>query len=229
MDALKMKRNSLRTSFTNAERNLAQLLAILETDAKDIDKLHVLNSQLEDKFSRLDEIQNEISLLLLEENTAEYETDFEAVENYRDRYLELKSKVATFLNKNSRCVSECSSKDNAAKLKLSKFSGDPKEFLTFRNIFSKIHESDELSEIDKFQYLYQAMVPESKAARLVSSFAITSENYSKAVQQLKIRYGREDLLVQIYVRDLLSLVMKNATTGRNSSDLRASTTCWKRN
>ncbi|KAF8785711.1 hypothetical protein HNY73_011224 [Argiope bruennichi] len=91
------------------ERNLAQR----ETDAKDIDKLHVLNSQLEDKFSRLDEIQNEISSLLLEENTAEYETDFEAAENYRDRYLELKSKVATFLNKNSRCVSECSSKTNA--------------------------------------------------------------------------------------------------------------------
>ncbi|XP_055928099.1 uncharacterized protein LOC129959307 [Argiope bruennichi] len=200
MDALKKKQKSLRTSFTNAVRNLAQLLAILETDAKDTDKLHVLNSQLKDKFSRLDEIQNEISSLLLEENTAEYETDFEAAENYRDRYLELKSKVATFLNKNSRCVSECSSKNNAAKLKLpkfelKKFSGDPKEFLTFWSIFSKIHESDELSEIDKFQYLYQAMVPESKAARLVSSFPITSENYSKAVQQLKIRFGREDLLV----------------------------------
>ncbi|XP_055936868.1 uncharacterized protein LOC129966467 [Argiope bruennichi] len=224
MDHLKMKRKSLRTSFTNAERNLAQLLVILETDAKDIDKLHVLNSQLEDKFSRLDEIQNEISSLLLEENTAEYETDFEAAENYRDKYLELKTKVATFLNKNSRCVSECSSKNNDAKLKvpkfeLKKFSGDPKEFLTFWSIFSKTHESDELSEIDKFLYLYQAMVPESKAARLISSFPITSENYSKAVQQLKRRFGREDLLVQIYVRDLLSLVMKNANTGRNSSDL----------
>ncbi|KAF8797158.1 hypothetical protein HNY73_001454 [Argiope bruennichi] len=61
------------------------------------------------------------------------------------------------------------------------------------------------------------MVPESKAARLVSSFPITSENYSKAVQQLKIRFGREDLLVQIYVRDLS--LMKNATAGRNSSYL----------
>ncbi|KAF8793410.1 hypothetical protein HNY73_004892 [Argiope bruennichi] len=63
------------------------------------------------------------------------------------------------------------------------------------------------------------MVPESKAARLVSSFPITSENYSKVVQQLKIRFGREDLLVQIYVRDLLSLAMKKATTEKNSSDL----------
>ncbi|GFY51654.1 uncharacterized protein TNIN_293341 [Trichonephila inaurata madagascariensis] len=53
-----------------------------------------------------------------------------------------------------------------------------------------------------------------KTARLISSFPITSENYSKAVQQLKIRFGREDLLVQIYIRDL-PLVMKNATAGRN--------------
>ncbi|GFY43763.1 integrase catalytic domain-containing protein [Trichonephila inaurata madagascariensis] len=90
MDALKMKPKSLRTSFTNAERNLVQLLAILETNAKDIDKFHAINSQLEDKFSHLDAVQNEMSVLLLEENTAEYETDFEAAENYRDRYLELK-------------------------------------------------------------------------------------------------------------------------------------------
>ncbi|PRD22257.1 UNVERIFIED_CONTAM: hypothetical protein NCL1_49558 [Trichonephila clavipes] len=101
-------------------------------------------------------------------------------------------------------------------VKLKKSAGDPKEFLTFWRIFSKIHESDELSEIDKFQYLYQAMVPESKVAGLVFRFPKTSENYCKAVQQLKMKFGRGDLLVQIYVRDLLFLVMKNATAGRNS-------------
>ncbi|GFT83803.1 uncharacterized protein TNCV_4857591 [Trichonephila clavipes] len=61
--------------------------------------------------------------------------------------------------------------------------------------------------------------PDSKAARLISSFPITAENYPKAVEQLKLKFGREDLLVQIYVRDLLSLVLKNATTGKNAPDL----------
>ncbi|GFW10743.1 uncharacterized protein TNCV_4918621 [Trichonephila clavipes] len=51
-----------------------------------------------------------------------------------------------------------------------------------------MHESDELYEINKLQYLHQVMVPKSKAAGLISSFPITSENYSKAVQQLKIRF-----------------------------------------
>ncbi|GFW35545.1 uncharacterized protein TNCV_2461871 [Trichonephila clavipes] len=37
--------------------------------------------------------------------------------------------------------------------------------------------------------------------------------------QLKGRFGREDLLVQIYVRDLLSMVMKTAVSGRATTDL----------
>ncbi|GBM73131.1 hypothetical protein AVEN_226377-1 [Araneus ventricosus] len=48
---------------------------------------------------------------------------------------------------------------------------------------------------------------------------ITTENYSKAIQQLKARFDRKDLLVQIYMRDLLSLVLKNAIDGKNSPDL----------
>ncbi|GBM52959.1 hypothetical protein AVEN_111311-1 [Araneus ventricosus] len=224
MDALKAQRKSLRTAFTVAAKNVRQHLEVLEADGKDLGKLSSLYSQLDDKFSRLEVIQKEISSLLLEDkNThSEFETDFEAAESYRDSYLELKTKVEASL-KSSRGLMKRSSTDNAPKLKLpkfelKKFSGDPKEFLAFWSIFSKIHESD-LTEVDKFQYLYQCMVPESRAARLISSFPITTENYSKAIQQLKARFGREELLVQIYVRDLLSLVMKNAAAGRNSPDL----------
>ncbi|GFV02549.1 DUF1758 domain-containing protein [Trichonephila clavipes] len=48
-----------------------------------------------------------------------------------------------------------------------------------------------------------------------------AENYPKAIDQLKERFGREDLLVQIYVRELLNLVMKNAVSGRTKTDLSA--------
>ncbi|GFY05535.1 uncharacterized protein TNCV_4370451 [Trichonephila clavipes] len=63
------------------------------------------------------------------------------------------------------------------------------------------------------------MEPGSKAERLVLSFPATAANYPKAIDQLKERFGREDLLVQIYFRDLLNLVMKNAATGRAKTDL----------
>ncbi|GFY76561.1 DUF1758 domain-containing protein [Trichonephila inaurata madagascariensis] len=71
------------------------------------------------------------------------------------------------------------------------------------------------------QNLLQSVEPKSKAERLVLSFPATAENYSKAIDQLKERYGREDLLVQIYVRELLSLVMKNAVSRRTKTDLPA--------
>ncbi|GFW72896.1 integrase catalytic domain-containing protein [Trichonephila clavipes] len=83
------------------------------------------------------------------------------------------------------------------------FSGDPKENLTFWSIFSKIYDSEKLTAIEKFQYLYQSMKPDLKAARLISSFPIPAENYPKDVDKLKLRFGQENLLMQIYVRDLL--------------------------
>ncbi|GBM66145.1 hypothetical protein AVEN_68275-1 [Araneus ventricosus] len=222
-----MKHNGVRdrTLVVCYSKNVRQHLEVLEPDGKDLGKLSSLHSQLGDKFSRLKVIQKEISSLPLEDTSthSEFETDFEAAESYRDSYLDLKTKVEAS-QKSSRGLMKCSSTDNAPKLKLpkfelKKFSGDPKEFLTFWSIFSKIHESDDLTEIDKFQYLYQCMVHESRSARLIFSFPITAENYSKAIQQLKARFGREELLVQIYVRNLLSLVMKNAVAGRNSPDL----------
>ncbi|GFU04729.1 DUF1758 domain-containing protein [Nephila pilipes] len=90
-----------------------------------------------------------------------------------------------------------------------------------RSQFRKIHEDSSTVNKDKFHYLLQAVVPKSKAARVLDSFPATADNYPKAVAQLPERFGREDLLVQIYVRDLLSIVMKNTATGRSKTDLPA--------
>ncbi|GFS56088.1 DUF1758 domain-containing protein [Nephila pilipes] len=107
------------------------------------------------------------------------------------------------------------------KIELKKFSGDSRDYLTFWSQFRKIHEDSSIANEDKFHYLLQAVVPKSKAARVLDSFPATADNYPKAVAQLQERFGRENLLVQIYVRDLLSMVMKNAATGRSKTDLPA--------
>ncbi|GFW66440.1 DUF1758 domain-containing protein [Trichonephila clavipes] len=107
------------------------------------------------------------------------------------------------------------------KIELKKFSGEAKDFLAFWSQFQKIHNDKSIAEEDKMQYLLQSVEPKSKAERLVLSFPATAENYPKAIDQLKERFGREDLLVQIYVRELLNLVMKNAVSGRTKTDLSA--------
>ena len=44
----------------------------------------------------------------------------------------------------------------------------------------------------------------------------TAEKYTKAIESLKARFGRERLLVECYVRELLTLVVKNTTKSRLS-------------
>ncbi|GBN44813.1 hypothetical protein AVEN_53672-1 [Araneus ventricosus] len=63
------------------------------------------------------------------------------------------------------------------------------------------------------------MQPGSKAEHLVLSFPAAAEYYNKAISQPIQHFRRENLLVQIYLRDLLNLVMKNDTTGRANVDL----------
>ncbi|GBN76104.1 hypothetical protein AVEN_173450-1 [Araneus ventricosus] len=72
---------------------------------------------------------------------------------------------------------------------------------------------------DKFQYLIQAITPGTRAASLIENFPPTAQNYPKAIELLKERFGREDLPVQVYVRELLKMVMKNAANERKCADL----------
>ncbi|GFU03828.1 uncharacterized protein NPIL_394801 [Nephila pilipes] len=90
---------------------------------------------------------------------------------------------------------------------LKEFDGSAREWLSFRNTFVKIHEEPKLNDHTKFVYLNQATVSKSKARNIVESFLATVD--SKAIEHLKNRLGREDILIQVYVRDLLHLVLKN--------------------
>ena len=51
----------------------------------------------------------------------------------------------------------------------------------------------------------------SKAESAVQGYPTSAENYEKAFNSLKNRFGRDDLLVEYYTRELLALVLQNAT------------------
>lgn len=78
-----------------------------------------------------------------------------------------------------------------------------KNYLTFWSQFQNIHLVETLPKDNKFQYVFLAIFPQSKSATVVESFLLTMANYPKAMDQLKNRFRREDLLVQIYVKELL--------------------------
>ncbi len=63
----------------------------------------------------------------------------------------------------------------------------------------------------KFGYLLQGLKDGSTAKQSVECYPPTAENYSKAIAALKERYDDRGLLLQVYVRELLKLVISNAT------------------
>ncbi|GIY80959.1 hypothetical protein CDAR_70932 [Caerostris darwini] len=98
-------------------------------------------------------------------------------------------------------------------LELKKFGGEIKDWLPFWGQFSKIDSDPNIDEADKLQYLIQATLPSTRARELVESFPPSKENYHKAIDSLKSRFGQDDLLVEFYVRELLKL-----TISMNSRD-----------
>ena len=73
-----------------------------------------------------------------------------------------------------------------------------------------------MDDEDKFQYLIQATASGTTAREIVYNFPPTAENYANAIDSLKSRFGREKLLIELYVRELLGLVIKNATETKSN-------------
>ncbi|GFW41826.1 integrase catalytic domain-containing protein [Trichonephila clavipes] len=110
---------------------------------------------------------------------------------------------------NHSLVTSSSSSLRLPKIQFQQFSGKLTDWLRFHNQFKRIHEDESIDDGDKFQYLIQATTPKSRARDIVESFPATPENYRKAFEYLRMRFGQEDVLIQVYVRELLKLVLQN--------------------
>ncbi|XP_071036396.1 uncharacterized protein [Parasteatoda tepidariorum] len=73
-----------------------------------------------------------------------------------------------------------------------------------------MHDDPTLDIGDKFQYLIQCTIDNSRTRELVLSYPATVENYPKVIESFKSRFGKDDVLVEFYIRELLSLVMQNS-------------------
>ncbi|GFW26375.1 DUF1758 domain-containing protein [Trichonephila clavipes] len=227
LKAQKAQRRVLRTAFTLSANKIE---SELKKDVVDLQKISLLQVQLKDKYLRLEAAQEAVSgtLLQFEDNGEEFETDFTDADSYREKYLEYYTASIRSWERLISDVPDTPRKCKLLKLELRKFGGDPKEFLSFWSQFRKIHDDGSVPDEDKMQYLVASVEPKSKAKRLILRFPATAVNYPKAVDQLKERFGREDLLAQIYVRDFLTMVMKNAVSGRAKSEpFQDSMTSWR--
>lgn len=66
IEVLKTKRKSLRTAFTVCSKNVSEKVKTESLSGEEID---ALSKQIQDKFARLESTQEEISNLLLQDDT----------------------------------------------------------------------------------------------------------------------------------------------------------------
>ena len=97
---------------------------------------------------------------------------------------------------------------------LPKFKGDVTKWTTFWDSFnSAIHSNENIASIDKFNYLNAHL--EGTAARAIQGLTLTSGNYASAVELLKERFGKPQLIISAHIDEILKIQV--STDGRLSS------------
>ena len=196
------QRSQLRRNFTNC---INKLKAALED--KDFQSTKILYRQLQDKSQRLfeaDKIKLESFQNASEE---ELEKEWETVEAYRDQLSEINVRYEEFVGREEPVSKEVNTQRLLPKIQLQEFDLEPRNYLSFWAQFQPIHEEQKLRELDKLQYLKQCLSPGTKARNIVDGYPPCKENYIKAISQIQNRFGKDTLLLDIYTRDILTLLL----------------------
>ncbi|GBN99327.1 hypothetical protein AVEN_212765-1, partial [Araneus ventricosus] len=231
----KLLKNRGKLTEPLLRKRIIKVEELITLEGVDISELEAELNVLKVKSDRL-EITHASILELLPEK--DLEAEFEIVEDFRDKAIRIETKarriitcqqnVSTILNSTHSDSAIINSAVNATiekrrfklpKLELRKFDCDVKEWLYFWSQFEKIHDDSSVEDSDKFQYLLQSTVEGSRAREVIESFPPTGDNYPKAIDCLKTRFGRNDLQVEVYVRELLKLVLKKANSNFCSNNL----------
>ncbi|UYV60695.1 hypothetical protein LAZ67_1001953 [Cordylochernes scorpioides] len=186
---LKKLRTPVRARFTKASNEL-------ETESK---KNEVKKAVVEKILRRLQTHHEKLSILnmrmeeaLLRESASE---DIFTVEYESDDVITISGTAAMNYQ--------------LPKLEFKKFGGEPREWITFWSQFSTIDRDPQMPPETKFQYLFQATAENSEVREAVESFPPSADNYPKVIEYIKSRFGEDEMLVEIYVRDLLQNVLQN--------------------
>lgn len=226
MEKAKKARTVLRRMFTKQYNCIKSLM-----DAENIkdNEVSAAFGNLEGKYQEIKLLDKSIFDLILDNDDTEEELESECAttEEYINKFNLIKEDIQSSQTKqvsDSVCHSNAlnwsmnnentlaTRKFRLPLIEIKKFNGEIRDWLQFWGLFKKVNEDVNIDNEDKFQYLIQATVPQSRARDVVESFPPTADNYPKAISALKSRFGREDLLIEVYVRELLSLVLQKSLT-----------------
>jgi len=213
MELLVEKRKPIRSSYTRAVNSILQELEKESPEEKFVKTKLATLERLSVELSTFD-----TQILNAEfDSNDEFESEYAKVEEYKEKLDLIRVETELFFNRqmtHSTVIAPPNSNKRKLKLpliELKQFGGDIKDWLPFWGQFRRIHEDKEIQNEDKMHYLVQATIPGTRPRDIVNSFPATAENYEKVIESLRNRFGREELLVEFYIRELLNLIIKNVT------------------
>ncbi|UYV75226.1 hypothetical protein LAZ67_12002982 [Cordylochernes scorpioides] len=221
MDKSKKLRTLLRSSVT---KNIKEIETEFDKEYPSRDSILVEFKLLEINERQLRNANSQIRELMLDDEKAtiqELEKEQDLVEQYEKNSLRTEKKVNEYLNPKGndqqgqgdvasiRSSPEKSISCRLPKIALKVYDGTSLEWLGWWSQFEAIHENPSLSEVDKFHYLIQCMKVGTRAERLVKSYPLTEANYPKVIEAIRDRFGDKVILTEVYVRQLLKLVINN--------------------
>ena len=228
-----VRRSVLRSCFT---KQLDQLEKLLSSESPEWIDTQARFTALSERYEQLKVADEKEMDLLVDADEDVLIAELEKCGEYELNYLRIKERFQMLAPHNDKYdndrISEHGSERSVysrsnvltphlryPKLELKKFGGEVKDWLSFWNQFDKIHKDEHLTDREKFEYLLQCLKPDSPAQKLIANFPPTEDSYAKAIDLLKSRFGRDEFLIEYYVRELMSLVLNKNSSHRSLSDL----------
>ncbi|UYV83279.1 hypothetical protein LAZ67_23000393 [Cordylochernes scorpioides] len=207
---LKKLRTPVRARFTKAFNELETEIKKKEVKKADVEKIL---RRLQTHHEKLSILNMRMEEALLRESASEdiFTAEYESVCEYEDNFSNIMTDYEALAEKDdvSTISGTAAMNYRLPKLEFKKFGGEPREWITFWSQFSTIDRDPQMPPETKFQYLFQATAENSEAREAVESFPPSADNYPKVIEYIKSRFGEDEMLVEIYVRDLLQNVLQN--------------------
>ncbi|XP_013136113.1 PREDICTED: uncharacterized protein LOC106101423, partial [Papilio polytes] len=161
---------------------------------------------LEAKINAIIILDKKIQEILLHDVNYDEEQltkEFDECQEVEKKWLEIKVR-----NRPGTIKQECVQLPlHLPKMDVRKFDDNPKSWIPFWTQYEKIHTDARLRDEDKFSYLLSCMADNSKARTLVESYPPTKDNYEKIIDMLKRRFAKDEVLIEIYVREILGIIL----------------------
>ncbi|XP_060591141.1 uncharacterized protein LOC132746060 [Ruditapes philippinarum] len=180
--------------------SIAFKLKNVQTDLKSKIAENIIKEESDEEGSALQkmcEVQMKLQQAFFEHQQERAEEQMKMQQKFFDKQHSLKIKIENTVK--------------LPKLIIVSFNGNKLRWIEFWDSFSSaVHENDNLSPVDKFNYLKGKLVGEARGA--IAGLTLSNENYGIAITIIKERFGDKQDIIDLHYKGLVNVASSKDTT-----------------